>query len=62
MTGDISSIFGLGPVIPVVQLDDEDDAVPMARALLAGGIRVVEITLRTPAALAAIRAVAKEVP
>jgi 2-dehydro-3-deoxyphosphogluconate aldolase / (4S)-4-hydroxy-2-oxoglutarate aldolase len=62
MTGDIARIFGLGPVIPVVQLDDEDDAVPMARALLAGGIRVVEITLRTSAALAAIRAVAKEVP
>jgi 2-dehydro-3-deoxyphosphogluconate aldolase/(4S)-4-hydroxy-2-oxoglutarate aldolase len=62
MTGNISGIFGAGPVIPVVQLDDEDDAVPMARALLAGGVRVVEITLRTPAALAAIRAVAKEVP
>jgi 2-dehydro-3-deoxyphosphogluconate aldolase/(4S)-4-hydroxy-2-oxoglutarate aldolase len=62
MTGDIASIFGAGPVIPVVQLDDEDDAVPMAHALLAGGIKVVEITLRTPAALGAIRAVAKEVP
>jgi 2-dehydro-3-deoxyphosphogluconate aldolase/(4S)-4-hydroxy-2-oxoglutarate aldolase len=62
MTGNISRIFGAGPVIPVVQLDDEDDSVPMARALLAGGVRVVEITLRTPAALAAIRAVAKEVP
>jgi 2-dehydro-3-deoxyphosphogluconate aldolase/(4S)-4-hydroxy-2-oxoglutarate aldolase len=62
MTGDIASIFGAGPVIPVVQLDDERDAVPMARALLAGGIRTVEITLRTPAALAAIRAVAREVP
>ena len=53
MTGDIAGIFGAGPVIPVVQLDNEDDAVPMARALLAGGIKVVEITLRTPAALAA---------
>ena len=62
MTGDIARIFGAGPVIPVVQLDDENDAVPMARALLAGGIRTVEITLRTPAALAAIRAVAREVP
>src|SRR3954469_21901041 len=62
MTGDIASIFGAGPVIPVVQLDHADDAVPMARALLAGGIRTVEITLRTPAALAAIRAVAREVP
>ena len=62
MTGDIASIFAAGPVIPVVQLDDERDAVPMARALLAGGIRTVEITLRTPAALAAIRAVAREMP
>ena len=62
MTGNISGIFGAGPVIPVVQLDDARDAVPMARALLAGGIKTVEITLRTPAALAAIRAVAKEVP
>jgi 2-dehydro-3-deoxyphosphogluconate aldolase/(4S)-4-hydroxy-2-oxoglutarate aldolase len=59
---DIAKIFGTGPVIPVVQLDDEADAVPMARALLAGGVGVVEITLRTSAALAAIRAVAKEVP
>jgi 2-dehydro-3-deoxyphosphogluconate aldolase/(4S)-4-hydroxy-2-oxoglutarate aldolase len=55
-------IFGLGPVIPVVQLDRAEDAVPMARALLAGGIGTVEITLRTPAALAAIRAVVDEVP
>lgn len=62
MTGDIARIFELGPVVPVVQLDDAGDAVPMARALLAGGIRVVEITLRTPAALAAIRAVVDEVP
>jgi len=46
----------------VVQLDDAAGAVPMARALLAGGIRTVEITLRTPAALAAIRAVADAVP
>jgi 2-dehydro-3-deoxyphosphogluconate aldolase/(4S)-4-hydroxy-2-oxoglutarate aldolase len=62
MTGDIARIFGLGPVIPVVQLDRAEDAAPMARALLTGGIRTVEITLRTPAALAAIRAVAEEVP
>jgi 2-dehydro-3-deoxyphosphogluconate aldolase/(4S)-4-hydroxy-2-oxoglutarate aldolase len=62
MTGGMTDIFGAGPVIPVVQLDDAADAVPMARALLAGGIRTVEITLRTPAALAAIRAVADAVP
>jgi 2-dehydro-3-deoxyphosphogluconate aldolase/(4S)-4-hydroxy-2-oxoglutarate aldolase len=58
----MEDIFGAGPVVPVVQLDDAADAVPMARALLAGGIRTVEITLRTPAALAAIRAVADAVP
>jgi 2-dehydro-3-deoxyphosphogluconate aldolase/(4S)-4-hydroxy-2-oxoglutarate aldolase len=62
MTLSMEEVFGAGPVIPVVQLDDAADAVPMARALLAGGIRTVEITLRTPAALAAIRAVASEVP
>ena len=62
MTGDIERIFGLGRVIPVVQLDDAADAVPMARALLAGGIRSIEITLRTQAALAAVRAVVDEVP
>jgi 2-dehydro-3-deoxyphosphogluconate aldolase/(4S)-4-hydroxy-2-oxoglutarate aldolase len=58
----MEEVFRAGPVIPVVQLDDAADAVPMARALLAGGIRTVEITLRTPAALDAIRAVASEVP
>ena len=62
MAGDIAEIFAAGPVIPVVQLDDAADAVPMARALLAGGIGTVEITLRTAAALDAIRAVAREVP
>jgi 2-dehydro-3-deoxyphosphogluconate aldolase/(4S)-4-hydroxy-2-oxoglutarate aldolase len=62
MTGEMERILGLGRVIPVVQLDDAADAVPMARALLAGGIRTVEITLRTSAALAAIRAAADQVP
>jgi len=58
----MKDIFARGRVIPVVQLDDAAGAVPMARALLAGGIRSVEITLRTPVALAAIRAVADAVP
>jgi 2-dehydro-3-deoxyphosphogluconate aldolase/(4S)-4-hydroxy-2-oxoglutarate aldolase len=62
MPAGIADIFALGRVVPVVRLDRVDDAVPMARALLAGGIRTVEITLRTPAALGAIRAVAREVP
>lgn len=50
------------PVIPVIVLQDPAHAVPMARALLAGGIRMLEITLRTPVALACIEAIAKEVP
>jgi 2-dehydro-3-deoxyphosphogluconate aldolase/(4S)-4-hydroxy-2-oxoglutarate aldolase len=50
------------PVIPVIVLNDVAHAVPMAKALLAGGIRMLEITLRTPVALDCMRAIAKEVP
>ncbi len=50
------------PVIPVIVLDDVAHAVPMARALLAGGIRMLEVTLRTPQALACMAAIAREVP
>lgn len=50
------------PVIPVLKIGDVAHAVPLARALVAGGLPAIEITLRTPAALDAIRAVAKEVP
>ncbi len=49
------------PVIPVIVLHDVAHAVPMARALLAGGIRMLEITLRTPQALACMEAIANEV-
>lgn len=49
-------------VIPVIVLDDVAQAVPLARALVAGGIRMLEVTLRTPAALACIQAIAREVP
>jgi len=49
-------------VIPVIVLNDVAHAVPMARALVAGGIRMLEVTLRTPAALACIEAIAKAVP
>jgi len=49
-------------VIPVIVLQDIAHAVPMARALVAGGIRMLEVTLRTPVALACIEAIAKEVP
>ena len=50
------------PVIPVIVLTDVAHAVPMALALLAGGIRMLEVTLRTPQALACIEAIAREVP
>jgi 2-dehydro-3-deoxyphosphogluconate aldolase/(4S)-4-hydroxy-2-oxoglutarate aldolase len=51
-----------GPVIPVIVLERADDAVPLARALVGGGIRVLEVTLRTAQALAAIEAIARAVP
>lgn len=51
-----------GPVIPVIVLQREADAVPLARALVDGGVRVLEVTLRTPVALAAMRAIVREVP
>ena len=51
-----------GPVIPVIVIERADDAVPLARALVEGGVRVLEVTLRTPAALAAIEAIARAVP
>lgn len=50
------------PVIPVIVLHDVAYAVPMARALVAGGIRMLEVTLRTPQALACMEAIAREVP
>jgi len=51
-----------GPVIPVIVLDRVEAAVPLARALVAGGVRVLEVTLRTPVALACIEAIARAVP
>ena len=52
----------LGPVIPVIVVDRLDQAVPLAEALVAGGVKVLEVTLRTPVALAAIEAMARAVP
>ena len=49
-------------VVPVVVIDEAEIAVPLAEALLAGGIDVIEITLRRPAAMAALEVVAKKVP
>jgi 2-dehydro-3-deoxyphosphogluconate aldolase/(4S)-4-hydroxy-2-oxoglutarate aldolase len=57
-----ASVLDLAPVLPVVVVDDATDAVPLARALVAGGLPAIEVTLRTPAALDAIRAVAEAVP
>ena len=55
------SILKLQPVVPVLIVDDVASAVPLARALVAGGLKAIEITMRTPVALDAIRAVADEV-
>jgi 2-dehydro-3-deoxyphosphogluconate aldolase / (4S)-4-hydroxy-2-oxoglutarate aldolase len=55
-------VLALSPVIPVVTIEDAADAAPLAQALFAGGLRTVEITLRTPAALEAIRVAAAATP
>ena len=56
-----AQVMGDAPVIPVIVLADVLDAVPLARALVAGGIRMLEVTLRTPVALACIEAIARDV-
>jgi 2-dehydro-3-deoxyphosphogluconate aldolase/(4S)-4-hydroxy-2-oxoglutarate aldolase len=64
MTGKTETLLStlrLQPVVPVIVIDDAKDAVPLARALVAGGLKAIEITLRTAAALDAIKAVADEV-
>lgn len=58
---DIATLMNTAPVIPVIVIDDVADAVPLARALVAGGLPVLEVTMRTPAALEAIAAM-KQVP
>ena len=55
-------LMGLSPVIPVIVIDDIKHAVPLAKALVEGGTRVLEITMRTPIALEAISIINKEVP
>lgn len=55
-------LAGYGPVIPVIVLKRVEDAVPLAEALVAGGVRVLEVTLRTPVALQCMEAIAKAVP
>lgn len=58
----ILEILRASPVIPVIAIDDPDHAIPLAQALVAGGIRVLEVTLRTAHGLPAIRAIAQSVP
>jgi 2-dehydro-3-deoxyphosphogluconate aldolase/(4S)-4-hydroxy-2-oxoglutarate aldolase len=59
---DVRDCLTLSPVVPVLTIPEAEAAVPLARALVAGGLRVLEVTLRTPAALEAIRRIAAEVP
>ena len=54
-------ILGAAPVVPVLTIEDPRKAVPLARALVAGGLTALEVTLRTPAGLDCIRAIANEV-
>jgi len=56
------TVLKTGPVVPVIVVNDLKHAVPMAKALVAGGVRVLEVTLRTPVAMEALRAIIKEVP
>ncbi|GGD64191.1 bifunctional 4-hydroxy-2-oxoglutarate aldolase/2-dehydro-3-deoxy-phosphogluconate aldolase [Lacimicrobium alkaliphilum] len=55
-------LFNQGPVVPVLVIKEVAHAVPLAKALIEGGIRVLEVTLRTPAALDVIREIADKVP
>ena len=58
----MTSLINIVPVIPVVVVNDAADAVPIADALMRGGLPIIELTLRTPAALDAIERIASEVP
>jgi 2-dehydro-3-deoxyphosphogluconate aldolase/(4S)-4-hydroxy-2-oxoglutarate aldolase len=57
----VLEVMRVGPVIPVIVIEDLAQAVPLARALVTGGVRVLEVTLRTAAGIEAIRAIAREV-
>src|SRR5918994_597606 len=58
----IAAILSQAPVIPVILIEDIADAVPLAKALVAGGVRVLEVTLRTEAGLESMRRMLGEVP
>lgn len=55
-------VLSVSPIIPVITIEDENDAIPLAKALSEGGINVMEITLRTPAGVKSIEKIAKELP
>lgn len=55
-------VLATGPVVPVIVINKLEHAVPMAKALVAGGVRVLEVTLRTPVAMDALRAIIRDVP
>ncbi len=58
----IERILSAAPVVPVIVIDDVEDAVPLANALYKGGLRAMEVTLRTPAALDAVKAMKAALP
>lgn len=58
----IQAVLATGPLVPVITLHREKDAVPLAEALVEGGVRVLEVTLRTPQALSAIETLSKHLP
>ena len=58
----LKKILSISPVVPVVTISDVEHAVPLAEALLAGGINIIEVTLRTDAALDVIERIARDVP
>jgi 2-dehydro-3-deoxyphosphogluconate aldolase/(4S)-4-hydroxy-2-oxoglutarate aldolase len=62
MPADPTALVSQTPVIPVLTIERAADAVPLARALVAGGLRVIEVTLRTKAAIEAVKAIAAQVP
>lgn len=55
-------IMSISPIVPVIAIDDEKDALPLAKALSLGGVNVMEVTLRTPAGLKAVEIISKEMP
>ncbi len=62
MPADATALAAQSPVIPVLTIERTADAVPLARALAAGGLKVIEVTLRTKVAIEAVKAIAAEVP